>query len=276
MTTARVERVTLCGLLGIQSEGRVFALPEDVMMKVSSNDIPVLLAAQFPGIGTAAVYGGIEKQPFEVLRKSIGAETAEGTIMFELHLGELEGSLHQQEQLLTKFIAAINTYANRRGWFVNSYRKNLSLSSNHTGFTFVLSPDRKDSVNDLPSVLYHLTDAANLNRIKSEGLKPKAMSSRNRSYPGRVYVFASKKLLDQMIEMSVNAHREIARTGSSFNTPLAKTPDMVVLSIDSSKLRRGTKFFNDVEFDGEEGAMYTYTHIPAESIIGYNRINALD
>lgn len=244
------------------AETRVQALPGKLMLRAVRERLPQELRGKFPTVGVQAVYGGENKQPFDVLDAQL-----DDSVVVRLHIGLPDGTVAaSQPKVDLGIVPAIREFAAKRGWILAGYRNSLSFSPQHFGFDFSLFPDRQDPMKEMPFYLYHVTDTKNVESIRREGLKPRQMMSKNRNYPGRVYLFSDTSLMRDMIQMSIDAHDAIARIGSSFYKPLTKTPDISIIKVNTNKLRRGTKFFIDPEFDGNPGAVYTYTHIPPEAI----------
>lgn len=258
-------------------ETRTKALPDSVMVKAISDRLSLELRNRFSDVGIPAVYARVNKEPFDVIRSGVGGNEASDALWFEMHVGLPDGNNIFAQMRFGKMgeIASVaREFAAKRGWVLAAYRPVPNFSPAYFGVYFVMMPDKKTraSVGDMPSYLYHLTDVENIQNIKRSGLKPRAKTSKNRSYPGRVYMFWAKSLLDQMIEQTMEAHKNMADSGDSYHQPLTKTPHMAVVKINPRKLLRGTKFYVDPEFDGEPGAVYTYTHIPPEAISGIEQI----
>lgn len=253
---------SVCGLGTILfAETRVSALPAKVMIRALEERLPTELQARFPGVGVVAQYGPETIKPFSVLETS---RPYDGTVlMVTMHIGlKPDPTYRSQHGFDNKPIAdVIRGFAAKRGWILHDVRNLPDYHPEYFAIKFVLMPDKAQQPERIPVYLYHITDVQNVSRIKREGLKPMAKVSKGRNYPGRVYVFLRRDLMERIIEQNAEAHN-----GNDGYQKLTKTPHVAVLTIDSDKLRPNTKFYIDPEFDGDSDAAYTYTHIPPEAI----------
>ena len=245
--------------------GRAKSISDEEMKKAIER-LQDDLRRKFPNVGFA-VKSGTTIQPF-TLRKTFAIHPkivdTGNSWMFSLSLGDY----YDKEKMPTEEeVAAVvkyidHTYMKRRGWYVSNH--------NVSGGKLVLEimPEGANRLTDVPATVYHLTDTQNVPKISSQGLKPKGSDDPDRKYTARVYVFTSLDLLEEQIKQNIDAHED----SFSWHPKLTKTLDMSVVEIDTSKLRQGTKFYRDPEFSGNEGAYYTYTHIPPEAIVAIKKV----
>jgi hypothetical protein len=244
------------------AETRVRALPAKVMTKALQDRLPAELRARFPDLGVVAQYGPRTVEPFSVVDTSRPHDN-ETALMVFMHVGVNPDPTYRNQHEFDSKPAAdvIRGFAAKRGWILHSVRNMADYSPQHFQLKLMMMPDKAHQPDHVPVYLYHITDVQNVSRIKREGLKPMAKVSKGRNYPGRVYVFLRRELMEEMLEFNAEAH-----SGGEGHQKLTKTPHVAVLTIDSEKLRPNTKFFVDPEFDGNPDAVYTYTHIPPEAI----------
>lgn len=109
-----------------------------------------------------------------------------------------------------------------------------------------------DEVINTPKLVYHITDAKYLDKIKSIGLTPKT-KSKLASHPERIYVSLDKKdALNLWKKMKVFIPKEKG----------------ILLTIDTEKLNN--TFYNDPNFQNK--GVYTYNNILPQSIINIEPI----
>ncbi len=132
-------------------------------------------------------------------------------------------------------------FALRRGWQLNRI---------HYASNYVFEPNFGVRVENVPSVLYHVTRTQNQRRINKQGIVPANPASvsfghrqQERHYAPRIYLSTS---YDAAIDI-----------GMEFQV-LDEVP-MIVYRIDASKCLPGTKFYVDSEADD---AVWTYSRIP--------------
>lgn len=247
-------------------EGRQNTISADEIRN-SIKRLPDLLRNEFTNINYVTVRAGKEILPFTLTK--IWVRHPEiykrgDSFIFGLHLGNaFEEKLPTQNEI-EEIVDYIKQYMKNRGWFVFSW----NLSGRGEILQIEILPEKTDQLKDIPNVLYHLTDTANISSIEKKGLKPKASSKQERTYGSRVYLFSNEQLLKQQIEQNIEAHKE----GGGWNPMLTKTLDMSVIVLDVNKLKKGTKLYRDPEFGGTIGAYYTFTDIPKEAILKINKI----
>ena len=158
----------------------------------------------------------------------------------------------------------------RYGWFVLMGEKNTTV--------WVLDPNYTKRQSD-PEELYHVTTAADMQKIIKRGIHPGAGGKEKgyhltRQYPARIYLTTDYGVAQEIQE----------------NFQDALEVPHVILKIDVAQLRRGTKFFKDTEFgahyydddgnaehielDDEDHAtweaVWTYSPIPAAAVRQHN------
>jgi hypothetical protein len=113
--------------------------------------------------------------------------------------------------------------------------------------------------NDPKHLIYHITDRSNLASIQKKGLTPRASTgiTNPTKYPARIYFMPLLK------KVKVQLSSDMKRRESGKPT-ITDTDDPIILLVDTSKLRRGTKFYQDPEMPG---GVWTYSHIPPEAIV---------
>lgn len=127
---------------------------------------------------------------------------------------------------------------------------------NNRWYTFSKSGVGK-TVSSIPKTLYHFSAYWNKDRILKKGLIPKSVKDRdNFRYSERIFLLKDYKL-DSIKELAFYVHNYDNDHDIPEDIPI------VVFAIDTSKLRPGTKFYED---SGHPGAIWTKTHIPAEAI----------
>ena len=156
-------------------------------------------------------------------------------------------------------------FASNRGWTINSTSKDSGKKSTQITFEGNYSTRVPDS--DLPAKLYHITKIANVDKILKGGLIPKKATEKqvrtdeDRLYPPRVYALTTKKMADELERVFTAKDRE-----KSMSQGAGYTRSYIKLEIDTKSLRKGTKWYLDVEFGPEQGAVWTYTEIPASAV----------
>lgn len=158
------------------------------------------------------------------------------------------------ESFIKKLRDHLSIWAAHRGWFIDMFNDE-QLPGIYLTFEKNYTEEEKPK-----QFLYHLTDANLTATIQKQGLKPEHKRV-EWGYPDRVYVFRNKRELEEGLRYNKEAWSEGGRT-------LTRTRNVVIFQIDTSKLRKGTKFHidRDWQIGSETGAWYTYTHIPPEAI----------
>jgi len=231
----------------------------DVLMKALAR-LPDTLRSAFPGVGYSVVRGRKEIRPFDFIQEfvryppifSIGSE-----VKFGMHLGDSYRNLLVSKEDLDAVIKFIGEWLSRRGWYVFSsglgdMGERLSISALPKNNPYVASGD----------FMYHLTDLSSVESIKKRGLVPRG--NVERGFPPRVYLFTNEAALNSQVEENREAWSE---SGFRWNPTLTKTPDVAVVVLDPRAFRKGTKFEIDPEYYGDEGYVYTKSHIPPEAVV---------
>ena len=103
----------------------------------------------------------------------------------------------------------------------------------------------------LPKTVYHVTTEKGLKSIQKIGLKP-TTKSKLATHPDRVYVAVDKD------------------SAMHFAKRIADKDTLHILTIDTTKLVKGTKFYSDPHYTDK--AFYTYNNIPPEAIVNTEKI----
>lgn len=179
-------------------------------------------------------------------------------IIFGMHLGNgYTGEIPDENDLMPVMHYMTRVFGSH-GWYVH----NWEITSRGETLKVNVFPEFTEEMSETPFYLYHLTDKKNLKSILSNGLTPSKSKNPGRNYNPRVYLFADENLLKQQIKQNIEAHHE----NGIWHSKLTSTLDMAVVVIDPSKLKQGTRFHRDPEFSGDQGAVYTFTHIPPGAI----------
>ncbi len=131
--------------------------------------------------------------------------------------------------------------------FFKKYGYYLSTSEKTADLLELLAHANYDKEIKVPRFVYHTTDIRNKNKILREGLKAFNHNKLTKDLP-RIYVALTMKGLEFIAK--------------SFSTKWFKT--QALFRIDTTKLRRGTKWHEDMDYH-TDGA-WTYTNIPPKAI----------
>ena len=161
------------------------------------------------------------------------------------------------------YVDALDELMRRVGWFVQRDMRDAPPSIGGHGHKFILEPlygERRD----VPRYVYHFSAVENKDKILRNGLKPRAQSGHGgHNYPARVY------LLSTFDEEHVRELAYwIANSGMSpedFYAGRGNEPSIVVFKIDTTKLDKGTKYYDDQ--DVSRDAVWTYSKIPPQAIV---------
>lgn len=127
-------------------------------------------------------------------------------------------------------------------------------------YTFI-DPIKQDVI-AVPSKLYHFSLVWNKDSILRKGLLPKRGNYEDDfMYPPRVHVL-TKRNEGPMRELAMHVLNHGRDIEDVYHNGLAHPP-LAIFEIDTSKLNKGTKFYEDVSVDN--GA-WTYTHIPPTAL----------
>lgn len=141
------------------------------------------------------------------------------------------------------------TLAQANGWYLN--RKDYDDNSSAV---YVFEPSHGEK-KGTPSTVYHVAPSEITDRISRVGLVPNTPQSSksssafkaNRFYPNRVYVATSVELASALKQRFERDEKK----------------SYVVFKIDTEKLARGTKFYQDSE---ESDSLYTYSSVPPKAV----------
>lgn len=166
---------------------------------------------------------------------------------------------------VNKIRGLVNDYAERRGWYLGHFAREseneiLLVVSPHR----IVRPQGYGKDDNQEGLYYHITTLGRLPTILKKGLIPSKSNISSRVYPARVYLFSN--LNDVWDSWKYGGPQAIRDSHQD-----DKKHRLVLLTIDASKLRRGTKFqwdYAQSQSPGSTGAAYfTYTHIPPTAII---------
>lgn len=239
----------------------------DVLMSALAR-LPDALRAAFPGVGHRVVRAQKEILPFDFVQEFVryppifltGSE-----VRFSMHLGDGYRKLLVSKEELAAVVKFIGEWLSRRGWYIffsglGDMGERLSVSALPKNNPFVTPGD----------FMYHLTDLSSVESIKKRGLVPRG--SQKRGFPPRVYLFTNVDALNSQVEQNREAWAE---TGFRWHPTLTKTPDVAVVVLDPRAFRKGTKFEVDPEYLGDEGYVYTKSHIPPEAVVEIKNLSGV-
>lgn len=237
----------------------------DVLMS-SLARLPGEIRSAFPGVGHRVIRGQKEILPFDFVQEFVKYPPvflSESEVRFGMHLGDSYRELLVSKEELAAVLKFIGEWLSRRGWYIffsglGDRGERLSVSALPKNNPFVTTGD----------FMYHLTDFSSVESIKKRGLVPRG--SQERGFPPRVYLFTNVDALNRQVEENREAWAE---TGFRWNPTLTKTPDAVVIVLDRRAFRKGTKFEVDPEYLGDEGYVYTKSHIPPEAVVKIIPVN---
>lgn len=164
----------------------------------------------------------------------------------------------------------LEQYASRRGWFVlmSPQIQDEQPNSSRRRWNFVLAPNYNERIVEVPKEVYHVTSIYNVETILRRGLIPKSGQQKGdshaaRNYAPRIYVTGNMREAEQLL-IAFNEDDFHASYMSGKSSQL----DQIVLTIDTTKLNKGTKFYVDAEMGNLEDshAMWTYSAISAKAI----------
>lgn len=231
----------------------------DVLMS-SLARFPETLRSAFPGVGHSVVRGRKEILPFDFVQEFVrypSVYLSESEVRFGMHLGDAFQERLVSKDELAVVLKFIGEWLSRRGWYIffsglGDSGGRLSVSALPKNNPFVTPGD----------FMYHLTDLSSVESIKKRGLVPRG--SQERGFPPRVYLFTNLDALNRQVEENREAWSE---TDFRWNPTLTKTPDAAVVVLDPRAFRKGTKLEVDPEYLGDEGYVYTKSHIPPEAVV---------
>ena len=147
----------------------------------------------------------------------------------------------------------LNTFFKKRGWYVsNNY-------SEYGEIGMVIHANY-DEIIKAPRYVYHVLPAKYVQEALKKGLKARSGNKLTTDLP-RVYVALGIQ--------DANNIKEIFTNWELWGKNLAKSTDRSILIIDTTKLRKGTKFHKDTDF--LDAGAWTYTNIPASAIELYEK-----
>jgi len=162
------------------------------------------------------------------------------------------------------FFNNVKDTAKRYGWFVlMSPRIDPDRAKRFNRAIWTLSPYYTVRIEDMPTELYHVTQAGNVVNIMNRGIIPRSgrdvEGHTQRNYPDRVYLATDIETAEKlMMGFDSSAIADAMATGGTVQS------EYIVLKIDVSKLTKGTKLYRDPEM--KSGSVWTYTPIPGEAI----------
>ena len=169
---------------------------------------------------------------------------------------------YQRLKSIDEFDDALNDLLNqivpKYGWFVLT-RKNKN--------TWWFAPNYNELVVNVPKILYHVSPNYNAEKILKKGLFPKVGNKHDefdeygkRLYKPRIYLTSD---LDEAEQLSMAFQGDQIYNAQMRN----KTHQnyYYVFQIDTTKLLKGTKFYNDPEMN-TGNSMWTYSRIPPNAV----------
>ena len=197
-----------------------------------------LLEAKVPPLDADQVVGLLKKNLDSWLRKTGVSAKAE----LERKKANIQVDFKVDSDDPRNLDGAISLVTNRiakYGWFRS--RMDQVYNSPYASVTYAPNYNTEIVVS---GNVYHLGPRSMEERILRKGLIPRSDGAKRfgRIYPPRVFVFLSLQAAENQFFIS---------------------GDLTLFEIDTSKLRRGTKFFEDTWVTE---AAYTYTHIPATAL----------
>lgn len=173
----------------------------------------------------------------------------------------------------------INRVENLLGWFVSGYQEDFhepietnigeikndlqynlqtmedeGYDSDDVVFYLLFEPKfgQELSPNEIPNIVYHITDQNNLNGILAQGLKP-THRDKITFHPDRIYLLTSENNVSELID------------NPSFNIE-----NPVLLTLDISSIKQSQKFYVDPNLS--DNGVYTINNIPPTLIKNYKNI----
>lgn len=151
-------------------------------------------------------------------------------------------------------IEKLNSILKRVGYFIEKI--------NDSSIDIVPNYGNRFSKEEIASKFYHFSPIENKERILRKGLIPSSReNTTHHMYNRRVYLFTTYDLdyFHEMLfaQLSYDANPENVYYGK------VKTVPIVVFEINTSKLNKGTKFFDD---DAARDAVWTYSWIPPQAL----------
>ena len=159
------------------------------------------------------------------------------TIRVSIDRGLIYLDMKCSKEEFDRLVKLVRMRITNYGWFPSR-----SVDYSKSRYSIVLSPNYGDLIIP-PKFIYHSTKSSNIEKIMKRGIIPqsKEATEYHWSYPPRIF-------------FSLNPPDVYVYKGSS------------ALKVDTSKLRQGTKFYQDPTHD-YENSIWTATHIPKEAII---------
>lgn len=169
----------------------------------------------------------------------------------------------KQDKVVVDVINIVSKESENFGWSVHSNKKGEESVS------IVVEKNYGERVKEIPDQLYHLASIENISSILRKGLVPrrpvsKHSEDKSREYLPRVYVTTTLRLIGRLfLNFNYDDYADAMMNGSKIRQM------HITLVIDSKKLSKGTKFYKDQEFSGDEvenEALWTYSRIPPDAI----------
>jgi O-acetyl-ADP-ribose deacetylase (regulator of RNase III) len=200
----------------------------------------------------------------DLFMEEIEILTSPDQVMFTIH--------NKLNPFSEELKAHLETYMPRRGWFLKTNDESLHL----TKMTFETRRGVRVPEVEVPKYLWHTTKIENAKAILKKGLLPKSLSNdldngdpafENRvlvrHYPDRIYLADSEAAVEKIRDMLWQYHVRGDNDIESIHHGNFDASPFVVFRIDTSKLRKGTKFYKDPDF---APGVYTYTPIPPSAL----------
>lgn len=190
---------------------------------------------------------------FDLSKKSSDPERVAADTAALIDLGVTLGKVNKLDDLENQRRGMkkwLNIILKPLGWFV--FRIDRST---------YMDPIKQQPI-PISSKLYHFSLVWNKDSILRKGLLPKRGEyDDDFMYPPRVHVLTKFKE-GEMRELAMHVLNHGRSIEDVYHNGLARPP-LAIFEIDTAKLNRGTKFYEDASVDN--GA-WTYTHIPASAL----------
>lgn len=236
------------------------ASPEDLMGEIAQ-DLPEVLRGALPDVGFPVRRAGAIIRPMDIVRVFAAHPPVMrngNSIIFGLSLGDgFDPERVPGPEDIARLVDAIEDWLSPRGWTLWMH----GVESGGSRFRAEILPAEGREAS-IPSVLYHVTDAASAALIRASGLVPGRSKGGERRYAPRVHLFTTREAAAEQIE-----HNAAAWRGDSWYAKLTGGPDVVVVEVRGDRLPPDVSLRLDPEFGSEDaGAVYTSSRIPASAI----------
>lgn len=169
--------------------------------------------------------------------------------------GFIELSISQTFNERKYLIEELNPKVLKLGWFLTSD----SIDRQSKRIIYHYAPNYGELLTEVPKIMYHTSPITYKDIILNKGLVPLSPNKNKHgfTYPPSVFLSLTKQDAIDLIP-------ELRRGGLEFGEE-AENTEYVLFSIDLSKLNKNIKFYYDPQVR-DKSAVYTYTHIPSNSI----------